>query len=546
MYQLYRDRPLLVLCMIIANAMLSAWCLYLDPVINFDGVTYLNVAQLLLDGQLNAAFEHYSWPFYSLFTAITAKLLILDVETAAVVLNTILATSLTLAFVCVVSELSGNNKRVLLIAMAVILLFPSISKYRSFIIRDFGYLSCYLWSLYFIFRFCATIEKKHLIGWLFFACLSTLFRFEGIVFILIAPYFLFLFSSSRIPHKKKVLALMSGFIAFASIALLFWYINDKYMDSVEVAKATGENIQGLSDLFFANIQERLGQTEPGLMSFAGLLGENTMDVAYELTRRMAFFYALFAAFAYFKGYALNRPLIRKIWLIYLIGNLIMLIGFSLFNNFLVSRYTMATALTLLILAPFAIDRLITIAGKSSWPRKLAIWSALAIVSLVSIEGLNVRTKKMYVKQAGEWLDENAARDARIYSNNKLAVYYSNRHHRDDIDRLYSVDMIKLFMQTGEIRTFDYLVLIGDQNFNHEDLMLGTLTANFGPPIKSFEFKEDRYAHIYYTAYDPYRGTLNEAQLNTLKSPDIRTPQDRNQVPERNSAQLDLITFNGGG
>lgn len=501
MYQLYRDRPLLILCMILANIALSVWCVYLDPVINFDGVTYLKVAQLFLEGRVADAFDFYSWPFYSLFIAGTAKLLMLDVETAAFVLDTLLATSLTLAFVCIVAELSNNNRRIILIAMLVVLLFPSITKYRSFIIRDFGYLSCYLWSVYFIFRFCAAPNKKHLMGWLVFAGLSSLFRFEGIVFILIAPYFLFMFGATSIPHRKTILTILSGLLAISSVALLFWYVNDKYMDSVEMARATGQDIQGLSDLFIANIQSRLGQDHLSIVDLTGLLVTNVGDVSYELMRRMAIFYAIFSVYAFVKMSVLRDPLPRKIWLIYLIANLLMLVGFSFFNSFLVSRYTMASALTLLILAPFTIDRLIVLAQNGHIAQKIGTWFALIVLVLVSLEGLNVKTDKVFIKETGQWIDQNLPKDARIYTNNKLLAYYSQREGPEDLDRLYSIDIMKIFMWTGEIKTFDYVVLIGAKKNLHEDTMRQSLAFKYGHPIKSITVDEDHYSRVHRTTYN---------------------------------------------
>jgi hypothetical protein len=501
MYQLFRDRPIIVLTLLIANIVLSVWCFYLDAVINFDGVTYLKTAQLFIDGQISDAIDYYSWPFYSLFIAFTAKLLMLNVENAALVLNTLFAISLTLAFVCIVSELSNNNRRIILIAMIVILLFPSINKYRSFIIRDFGYLSCYLWSLYFIFRYCATNNKNHLFGWVVFAALSSLFRFEGIVFVLIAPYFLFLFSATGHPHRKKLLALMSGIIAFASAALIFWYLNDKYMDSVEMAKAAGKDIEGLIDLFLMNMQERLGREDLTMLSLPGILLTSTGDVVYELIRRMAVFYCIFSAVAYYKEWALTEPLPRKIWLIYLITNLLMLVAFSLFNNFLVSRYTMASALTLLILTPFAIDRLLDLTKSSTLTPKLATWFALIVLLLVSIEGLDVRTKKDFVKETGIWIDQNLPSDARIYTNNKLLAYYAKRETAEDSDRLYSLDLIKRFMDTGEIKTFDYVVLIGAKKDIFEDTMRQTLAYTYGLPIKMVRTDDDQYAMVHTTTYN---------------------------------------------
>ena len=498
MYQLYRDRPMWVWCIVLGNIALSSWCIYLDSVINFDGVTYIAIAQMFADGNIAAAIGYYSWPFYSMFIALLSKLLWIDVELAAYTLNTLLVISLSLAFVCIVREISGNHWRTTLIAIIVILLLPSISKYRAFIIRDFGYLSCYLWSLYFVFRYCASRDNKHLIGWLVFAGISSLFRFEGIVFILIAPYFLFLFSVHAIAHRKKILSFLSIALIGASMGLLYWYINDKYMDSVEVARLSGQNIHGLWDFFSDNLKSAVGGKDLTIMSFFGLLARNSGEVFYELVRRMAVFYFLFAVYAYVKKLTLQNDLQRKIWQIFLFTNLAMLLGFSLFNNFFVSRYTLASALTLLILAPFAINHVFNYFQEAQMKLKLASGFAIAVLLLASLEGLNVTTNKYFVKQAGIWVKQNLPKDATIYSNNKLPVYYADKGVEANLDQLYSLSLMQLFMQTNEIKTFDYVILVGKSGNYLDDLMRQTLWFRFKQPIKIFYGDNGEFVFIHRT------------------------------------------------
>ena len=496
MYQLYRDRPLLVLCVVLANIALSAWCIYFDPVINNDGVTYLAIAELMLQGEWAEAFDYYSWPYYSVFIAAVAKLFFLDVESAAYVLNTLLATSLTLAFVCIVGELSDNNRRVILIAMLVILLFPSISKYRSFIIRDFGYLSCYLWSLYFIFRFCSTQNKSHLIGWLFFAALSCLFRFEGIAFLLIAPYFLLSFTAHRMPHRRTVLTSLSVAIVAASIGLLIWYVNDKYAAVIEMAKASGKDIENVIDLFLANTRDKLGGEALTPLSYAGVIAGNIGDVIYELVRRMAVFYFIFALYAYIRGIGFTSRLMRRIWLVYVLTNFLVLICFSMYNNFLVSRYTMATALTLLILVPFVIDRLLLAFRNISLVKRIASIIAITMVTLASMEGLDVRTKKNHIKEAGLWMKTGLPADANVYSNDRLIIYYYADNTAANIDDTYSTLQLRAYMDSGHIKTFDYVVISVSPKSKLEDLYRQTLAFHFGYPIKIIKSIDGREVFVF--------------------------------------------------
>jgi hypothetical protein len=482
MYQLYRDRPLLVLAMVLANVLLSAWCIYVDPVINNDGVTYLAIADTFSQGEWSKAFGYYSWPFYSLFIAATSKLLFVEVETAAYILNTFFITSLTLAFVCIVAELSKNNRRIILIALVVVLFFPSISKYRSFIIRDFGYLSCYLWSLYFIFRFCSTLEKKHLVGWISFAVLSCLFRFEGIAFLLIAPYFLILFTANNMPHRKKVLGGLSLAITLISVALLYWYLNDKYNALIEIAKLEGQDIQGLSDLFFANLRAHFGEDA----AYLNVVTTNLFNVAYELVRRMAVFYFVFAIVAYLRDWALTTRLLKRVWLVFIVTNLAVLVVFSLYNSFLVSRYTMATALTMLILAPFAIDKLWLAFRNRQRHTRYAIMFAFILLALASLNGLNVGTDKTYLKNAGLWMKANIPNGSYIYSNNKLLVHYSALDPQGTLTQLYSDELMLQFIKTKQIDTFDYVALDSDVSNKLKDIIRQTLQFKYGRSLQTFK------------------------------------------------------------
>ncbi|RBP48890.1 hypothetical protein [Arenicella xantha] len=501
MYQLYRDRPLLVLFMVLANIALSAWCVYLDPVINNDGITYLAIAKLMLNGEWSHAFDYYSWPYYSAFIAGLAKTFHLGIESAAYLLNTLLITSLTLAFVCIVGELSHNNRRVIIIAMVVILFFPSITKYRSFIIRDFGYLSCYLWSLFFIFRFCSTLNKGHLIGWLAFAGLSCLFRFEGIAFLLIAPYFLLLFSTERVPHRRVLLWVLSVVIVSLCGVLMTWYVNDKYAAMIEVAQNSGKDIHNVLDLFLANTKNQLGGEQLTLANYAGVFAANVGIVGYELVRRMAVFFFIFAVYAYWKNIGFNNRFVKRIWIVYVATNFLVLVCFSVYNNFLVSRYTMATALTLLILAPFVIDRLIGSFSTTSLAKRAAVVLVLGLLAAVSLEGLNVSTKKIHIKEAAAWLKTEFPNDDSYFSNDRLMVYYAKDDVMANMMTNYSNVHLRALMDSNQLRQYKYVALSVNPKSKLEDDFRQTLAYQYGRPIKIFKGVEGRAVYIFKTSRD---------------------------------------------
>ena len=484
--------------MVLANVALSSWCLYFDPVINNDGVIYLSLAQLILDGNWNQAFEFYSWPFYSAFIAYTSKLTFLDLEVSAHLLNTLFATSLTLAFVCIAAELSNNDRRIILIAALVILLFPSITKYRSFIIRDFGYLSCYLWSLYFVFCFMRSLHKRHLIGWLMFAALSCLFRFEGIAFVLIAPFFLVLFTATKIPHRRLVLTSLSTAIVTACLGLSYWYITDKYSPMIEMAQAAGQDIHNIFDLFISSTKQKLGGEELTSWNYLGVIASSVVNVSYELIRRMAVFYFLFAIYAYIKNIGFEHKLNKRVWQVYVATNVGVLLVFSLYNNFLVSRYTMATALTLLIVAPFVIAKILSTFSNFSLIKRSAGMLAIGLITFASLEGLAISTKKGHVKNTGLWINANLPTGASIYSNDPLIVYYAGLAPLVRLNEQYSLKQLLAYMDIKHTRNFDYIAISNRLSDPFEDAARQTLAFRFGLPIKVIEGSGDRAVHIFKT------------------------------------------------
>ncbi|MBX2847877.1 MAG: glycosyltransferase family 39 protein [Acidiferrobacterales bacterium] len=479
MYQLLRDRPFIILCIICVNIALSWWCINADPIINNDAVTYLAIAQKLVDGVWNEAFTYYSWPFYSFFIAAFANILSVEVLTAAYILNTVFAILISIAFVCIAQDLSDSNRAIIIIATLLILFFPSINKYRSFIIRDFGYLACYLWSIYFIARFSISLNKGYFLGWFICTALSCLFRFEGVIFLLIVPYFILIYAARRIPNKRTILVFLAVAIAIVFISLTVWYLNDKYLGLIKDAKSSGHNVNGLKDLFFASVNSNLNGESLTVSSYLLLLVNNIGDVIYQLLRRTSVINFVLAIYAYKYRLVLKKLLLKRIWLIYVALNVIILTSFSFYNHFIVSRYTLATSLTLLILVPFAIYRLMLWAREKN---RFTMFFALLIILLLAIEALdklNIENKKYHVKNAGQWLSTQLNSDEKVYSNNKLIIYYANRDADTNLSDLYSLDMLLENLDMDRLKYYDYVAYSTISSYQVDFSVADRLTKEYG-------------------------------------------------------------------
>ena len=528
MLDIIKTRPLLFLAVIVANILLSAWCLSQDPVINNDGVTYIGIAKLIADGHWQQATEYYSWPYYPLLLAQVSNILPSNLESIAHGLNVFFIVLLSLGFICTVGELdkyrlstdksssvlSQSNKEcfkqstsIILIAALTILLFPSLTKYRSFIILDFAYLSCYIWSLYFIFKYSISGRLSHLLCWLCLAVIGCLFRFESIAFVLLAPYFLFVIGKPSNKVQRPILVILFSLLASACIAIFWWYANDKYAATIAYAQATGENIDNLWDLFFSNLA---GENNSAFTFgfFIQQSAQNMGSVAYELTRRMAVIYLVFAIIAFAKNLVLKDHSLKHIWLIYVLINFLILFGFSFFNNFLVSRYTLATALTLLLLCPFVIHQLIDYLRDSENLLNKGLIIFLFVVLLgISMERLNIETNKLPLKKAGIWLAENAAPNARIFSTDKIIDYYAGRKVEDTERTRHSHRSLFDAYFSKQIRSEDYIAFVADFSIDSHITMWQTFAYHFGLPI--FEIKtDDKNSVLVYSHHRSNLKTLN--------------------------------------
>lgn len=496
MYQLFRDRPITVFCIVAVNIVLSLWCINADPIINNDAVTYLAIAQKLVDGLWNETFAYYSWPFYSILIAATAKLFSISVINAAYVLNTVFAVLLSFAFVAIVKDLSKNNRIVILIAVIVILFFPSINKYRSYIIRDFGYLACYLWSLYFVIRFCATRNKVFLFYWLLCTLLGCLFRVEGIVFLLVVPYFIVLFAVRNSPKRRRIMLPLSVAIFSILVIISFWYLNDKYDALITIANVTGDEVKGLKDLFFANMSQNLNGEELTLFTTLKIFASNLGDVVYQLLRRMSIVYFLLAIYAYAKNLTLKDPLFRRLWIVYIATNILILVSFSFYNHFLVSRYTLATSLTLLLIVPFAIYHLILKAKSTGIPYKAMTCFIGLLLAIEAIDKLNIENKKEYIRSSGEWLSLNTDDDVSLYSNNKLIIYYSNQGADSNLNDLYSYDMLIRNLDFDMLKNYEYVAYATISSFKLDTIAEQRLSDEYGNLIEKIDGYGQQTVSIY--------------------------------------------------
>ena len=206
----------------IISFFLSAWSVFLDDVLNNDGILYVRVADLLVHGEWDIAFNLYKWPFYSLLIAVTGQVTGFSLEYSAHLLNAVLAALIIVCFISLVREVGGDSKTVVAAAF-VVLLYPGINEYRSFIGRDAGYIAFYLLSLLLFFKYANSPRFGYAIGWASSIFIAALFRIEGFLFLLILPLLYQWRKITTLPARLMLIITMIGACLVSGLIMAWWF-----------------------------------------------------------------------------------------------------------------------------------------------------------------------------------------------------------------------------------------------------------------------------------------------------------------------------------
>ncbi len=444
------------------SLVLSAASVYMDDVINNDGVEYLRAAHAILEGDWRAAFLIYKWPFYSALIALVSALTGLAAELSAHLLNAALTALLVVAFIRLVAECGGGAGATFAAAF-IILLLPAVNDYRAFVIRDPGYQSFYLVSIIYLLRFQRHRRWADAGAWFAAASVATLFRIEGAVFLLLLPVYM-LFTSVRSPRARVVILIIAGLLTALLLSAFGWWIfaPNETLKHVGIVDEPAAIVHGALTQVGNELSNRLDAMRaeflngyPGIYAFVVLvLMLLTILIGAVLSN-------LTLWLAFLVGYALNRRLLfprpeaKTLWYVLIGLNLAVLLIFALTKLFLTGRYPLALTLTLLLGAPFAL-----VALHENWKARRGRsrrgrWLYPVIVTVIivaGVEGLDLTTSKGHIKLAGWWLRDHSPATAMVVSNDKLLIHYSDRftgRYRLESDRERLLDWVRERRVGGE-------------------------------------------------------------------------------------------------
>lgn len=396
-------------------------CISTEDPINRDGILYIKTAQTFLNSGMADVLKLYKWPFYPILLATTSKYLFISLETAVYLWNVVFTITLVIAFMSIIKEISPS-RLLQIFSMIIIIGHPKLHHYEKYVIRDLGYWAFLMLSLYYVVRYCHANGWRHLIsGW---TCLyiASLFRIEGIIFILLYPLILLVKEEPITKRIKKTLTLYTLFGILSMIAL-FCHIK-------------GINIYASTRLSEINIYLRyFHDVTAKLHHKAGIAGNAILAKPAKKWGFLFVFFGLTGILVYkfimtlwpvhflLGLYSIVKRIIpadRAIIAIYaFLGISILIPALFLYQNlFLSYRFLMPTSIITLLFTPFALEKIYNNTSQDTRRLIRVCYSLLILFFIVLFIGAFMPPKhtKAYIRNAGLWIKCNLPKGSKIYAN----------------------------------------------------------------------------------------------------------------------------------
>lgn len=449
---------------VMTSVVLTLWLLYLDNVINDDSVLYLKSAEAFARGDWHAAVGIYNWPFYSMLIAAIHLATGLDIDIAAYALNGVLYGVLVWAYLGVV-RLCGADRRTLWLAALFILLLPSLNDYRTFIVRDIGFWTCYLLGLWALLKFQARPRLLTALAWGGIMVLATLFRIEGIAFLIVLPLVLLWRPPSGYRRALLRFACLQMVLAAGIVAVVLWFavagpnaFSGRLLEPLQLARMFGDQLSsGLLEKAAA-LREHVLVYHSRNAALSGVLAILTYILLSYVAKSLGLLgWISLGAGLKWRAFPFT-PTVRRTLTMAAVLNAVVLVIFLVPQFFLTGRYVMPLTLTLGLCVPFGLSAMYR-RWRERRDRRAGAWLfpiAMLLLAFMAVDSLwSFGASKNHLKEAGLWLRTNTPATARIYSNDTVVGFYA---HKSGDEWKRSQPPLADALQPDALTRYDYVVV----------------------------------------------------------------------------------------
>ena len=155
--------------------------------ISDDFVLYHEVSRLFSIGDIKAGLMLLNWPLYPALITIIHKLTTLSLTASAQTLTVALYGLTTYALLSFIKRIGGDKKTILFGALLFFSTLYITGDVVSMLLRDTGFWAFYLLSLNAFHQYILTPTLSHAMRWQVLMIMATLFRIEGVLFLILLP-----------------------------------------------------------------------------------------------------------------------------------------------------------------------------------------------------------------------------------------------------------------------------------------------------------------------------------------------------------------------
>lgn len=469
---LQRDFYLVLVTTFVISLFLSWTQVLSDPIINKDGIIYIQSAHFISLGDWITASKLYNWLLYPTLIASLSQLLNIGLETSAHLWNGLFTATTCCLFVALVQALGGHRKRILWFAALVVLCYPKLNQYRDLIIRDHGYWTFYLLTALSFFKLYEHVRTPWLVLFACSAVLATLFRTEGLLLLIGLSLILIWHHRSMWANltekQKKSIWIIIGIIIVSSILMIAThYVSPKslgklnqffhYFDRITVKYNFPHSSLEITRDYINTLTAPRTHSE----GHAALILSTTVLSIWtnEILDSIGWLYCLIILWGLIKKPLSNNRFASPLFMLLILNGFILL-AFTLARFFLTGRYPVPFALTALLFIPFILDRVYVEYWREDrqpshqrWVYAFSLlWVLTSLDSLISLGA-----DKTYLKAAGYWIREHTESSQQVFSNHAHVIYYAG--HKPEKPPIAVTDLrLKNLIENNKLVGFDYLAI----------------------------------------------------------------------------------------